>query len=60
MNYILKMDVPCVCIAHRLSTIKYFNKTIVMDKGRICEVGTHDELINNKGVYYNLYQGEEQ
>ena len=54
------MDVPCVCIAHRLSTIKYFNKTIVMDKGRICEVGTHDELINNKGVYYNLYQGEEQ
>ncbi|MCL2559745.1 MAG: peptidase domain-containing ABC transporter [Turicibacter sp.] len=58
MDYILKMDVPCVCIAHRLSTIKYFNKIVVMDNGQITEIGNHDELIASKGIYYNLYQGE--
>jgi len=60
MEYILNMDVPCVCIAHRLSTIKYFNKIIVMDQGQISEVGTHEELINNQGIYYSLYQGEKR
>jgi len=54
------MDVPCVCIAHRLSTIKYFNKIIVMDKGQISEVGTHEALIKNQGIYYSLYQSEKE
>ncbi|MDD2288099.1 MAG: ABC transporter ATP-binding protein, partial [Bacteroidales bacterium] len=41
-------------IAHRLSTIINSDKIIVMDKGRIIEVGNHNELIQKQGVYSNL------
>lgn len=43
-------------VAHRLSTIKNADKILVIHNGRIIETGTHDELLNNKGIYYNLYQ----
>ncbi len=42
-------------IAHRLSTVTNADKIIVMNKGKIEEMGTHDELINNDGMYNNLY-----
>jgi ABC-type multidrug transport system fused ATPase/permease subunit len=42
-------------IAHRLSTIRQADKVVVMHLGRIVEMGTHDELIAKKGMYYNLY-----
>jgi ATP-binding cassette subfamily B protein len=42
-------------IAHRLSTIKHADKIIVIEDGQIQEMGTHRELINQKGKYYNLY-----
>lgn len=45
-----------IVIAHRLSTIQNANKIIVMHKGRIREVGTHQTLLANKGIYYKLYQ----
>ena len=42
-------------IAHRLSTIFAADKIFVIDKGRICEQGTHKELLELGGVYSNLY-----
>ncbi len=43
-------------IAHRLSTIQRADKIIVMHKGRVREMGTHQELLANRGIYYKLYQ----
>jgi ATP-binding cassette, subfamily B, multidrug efflux pump len=42
-------------IAHRLSTIRDADTIMVIDNGEIVESGSHDELINKKGVYYNMY-----
>jgi ABC-type multidrug transport system fused ATPase/permease subunit len=42
-------------IAHRLSTIREADKVVVMHLGRIVEIGTHDELIAKRGMYYSLY-----
>lgn len=44
-------------IAHRLSTIKNADKILVINNGNIVEQGNHDELINKKGMYYNMYNG---
>ena len=50
------MDVSTMLIvAHRLSTIQHSNRIIVMSKGKIVEAGTHQALLNQKGLYYNLY-----
>lgn len=42
-------------IAHRLSTIREASKVVVMQHGAIVELGTHDELLAQRGYYYNLY-----
>jgi ATP-binding cassette subfamily B protein len=42
-------------IAHRLSTIQHANQILVIDNGEIIERGSHQELINQKGFYYDLY-----
>jgi ATP-binding cassette subfamily B protein len=45
-----------VIIAHRLSTIQQADKIIVMHKGHVREMGTHQELLAQRGIYYKLYQ----
>ena len=44
-------------IAHRLSTVRNSDAIMVMDQGRIIERGTHEDLIAQRGVYYQLYTG---
>jgi ABC-type multidrug transport system fused ATPase/permease subunit len=45
-----------IVIAHRLSTIQHADKILVMHKGKVREVGTHQELLASRGYYYRLYQ----
>jgi len=45
-----------VVIAHRLSTIQRADKIIVMHKGQVREMGTHQQLLAERGIYYKLYQ----
>ncbi len=49
-----------IMIAHRLSTLRDADKLIVVENGRMPEFGTHLELINKKGIYYNLYKMQAQ
>lgn len=53
--YRLMQGRTALIIAHRLSTIKNVDRIIVMHKGRIRETGTHQELIEQRGMYYQLY-----
>ena len=52
----LTKDRTSVIIAHRLSTIQHANRIIVLDKGQIVEIGSHLELLNKEGAYFNLYE----
>jgi ABC-type multidrug transport system fused ATPase/permease subunit len=45
-------------IAHRLSTIRDAELIVVMDHGHIVETGTHNDLLEKRGFYYELYQSQ--
>jgi len=45
-----------IVIAHRLSTIRRADKIVVLDKGAITEIGSHDELVNGGGIYQRLHE----
>lgn len=51
----LMKDRTSLIIAHRLSTIQDADFIVVLDEGRIVETGNHEELIEKKGRYYELY-----
>ncbi len=45
-------------IAHRLSTLRNANRLVVMENGKIAEIGTHDELLDKRGVFYKLVNAQ--
>lgn len=49
-----------IAIAHRLSTLRHADRLVVIDKGKIAEVGTHTELLEKKGIYYRLVVAQRQ
>ena len=48
-------DKTVIAIAHRLSTIARMDRIIVLDKGRIVEQGSHENLLNNSGLYAQFW-----
>ena len=47
-----------IVISHRVSTVKHADEIMFMDEGRIVERGTHEELMELKGMYYTLYKSQ--
>ena len=49
-----------IAIAHRLSTLRNATRLVVLDKGGVAEMGTHDELMQKEGIYYGLVMAQRE
>jgi len=58
VNAISDRGITCIVVAHRLSTIRDCETIVVMDKGKIVDMGTHEELYNRGGLYRELVTSE--
>ena len=56
----LSKERTTIAIAHRLSTLRNATRLVVLDRGRIVETGTHDELIEKRGIYYQLVMAQRE
>ncbi|MGM8363842.1 ABC transporter ATP-binding protein [Virgibacillus sp. W0181] len=52
----LAYDRTTFIVAHRLATITHADRIVVIDHGKVVEIGSHEELMRERGTYYNLYQ----
>jgi ATP-binding cassette subfamily B protein len=51
-------DRTVIVVAHRLSTVKNADQIVVLEKGKIVEIGTHSKLVQNRGKYYQLVKNQ--
>jgi ATP-binding cassette subfamily B protein len=51
-------DKTVIVVAHRLSTVKNADQIVVLDEGKIAEIGSHEELTRKKGKYYELVRNQ--
>ena len=56
----LTQEKTVIMIAHRLKTVRHADQILVVDKGRIVQRGTHDELMKQDGIYRRFISGREQ
>ena len=56
----LTQEKTVIMIAHRLKTVRHADQILVVDKGRIVQRGTHDELMKQDGIYRHFIRGREQ
>ena len=56
----LSVNRTTIAIAHRLSTLRNADKLLVLDKGKVAEFGTHNELLDLKGIYYKLVMAQRE
>jgi ABC-type multidrug transport system fused ATPase/permease subunit len=52
----LSKDRTCIIIAHRLSTVTYADRIVVLEHGKIAEMGSHQELMSQQGLYYKMFE----
>lgn len=56
----LPQEKTVIMIAHRLKTVRHADQILVVDKGKIVQRGTHDELMDQDGIYRHFITGREQ